>query len=967
MNFSAQDFIAKRMAQERKQREQHTIAAANLALAARREQTTEERDALIHADQARRLRAHEASSRRELFAVRYNMVAAWWMQYFRHLRWRQSLRVVFQTPALYSIPHMEQGYNIPQEQFCAAFIYASEPGTHGPMPPEEMRRWLDIAWRTFDPTASGTMDYREFLVVWLIMRLEPGATPHQILDQMWRAYDGDARSGLPKQDLVQMLASLAVNHTEVSELLAACNWAALAPPPKLKFTDDLHGGRADPDWLEESDDDETPLVVGGVAKLGVFARSAVDEAAVSRAKQRSKLREEERKQAERVDPITGETRPGDASWVSSRTFRRFLGASPGLMDVVAKLVRARLPPILAAARLRFALQSQVARIEEQLERIDWELGMRDALIHWRKLCLRRYFDVWMSDIKEEVLLRGKHESLRKRRAIRGWFKATHRARVAKKQQAVAEAHLIKARGAMAMRAWWKWLMLERQVVRLQQQRAVRFHQWSTRESVFIAWRDVARGTRADTHAATSVQRRCFAAWQRFTEDEKAAAARAAANAAAAASMAAATKVEVEDVLAMDNPTLDIDQYTDAELAKLAEQEQLRAEIENQKMVAEIEWAQFEDEARQIAEENDLEMYHAETTVKQQREAKLKLQAAARARAKAARRALAQAEFDAKWEKKRVAAVDFARKGAQELLLTREGKNMIKERAKEIQLAEHGMSDVFQQFSAWVAKFDEMTGLMVLRHEETGEEIPQDNISDKNAKRVAAAHILGSKIEAAEQRTAARREEDLPSLERNLAARTITQFMRACASRQALLNMFRSVIELLVDPDTGDEYYYDERTGDRTDEPPTIFGRIPVHPPRQAWRRDYADGSQYYCMRRLPWQQRALPPEGYRMCQACGVDFADRRCHASGCSGYHYCYACWVAYHPADDPGYYAEHKASVQRVEVDRAWCPVIPTKAATIQTWSEALHFECFSEPGFQEQCSKLGIDPAEVEVTNF
>ena len=45
---------------------------------------------------------------------------------------------------------------------------------------------------------------------------------------------------------------------------------------------------------------------------------------------------------------------------------------------------------------------------------------------------------------------------------------------------------------------------------------------------------------------------------------------------------------------------------------------------------------------------------------------------------------------------------------------------------------------------------------------------------------------------------------------------------------------------------------------------------------------------------------SLPPPGYVMCGACGVDFARRECHGAGCDGYAYCWSCFKAYHPADD-------------------------------------------------------------------
>ncbi|RYY32824.1 hypothetical protein EON62_04900 [archaeon] len=139
--------------------------------------------------------------------------------------------------------------------------------------------------------------------------------------------------------------------------------------------------------------------------------------------------------------------------------------------------------------------------------------------------------------------------------------------------------------------------------------------------------------------------------------------------------------------------------------------------------------------------------------------------------------------------------------------------------------------------------------------------------------------------------------------RNVAARKIQGMYQRRKTRLTFLQALRYRLELQSDMYTGELFYFDVHTGRSMEFPLRMCGTIfELHPPPD-WmlRADVAsDGSVTYSYRRpriprtllvssfLPRGARKtrnrtekddqvvllLPPSGYAMCQACGINF----CH-----------------------------------------------------------------------------------------
>jgi len=167
-----------------------------------------------------------SSDRRKAWAARFEQLGDVWMRKLRHCKWRQSLRMAFEVPALYSAKHSESGYLLGKPEFVAACNYSliRDPKR---MSAAEFDSIFKAAFEVFDVDGTGRVDYREFTAAFLFFRVPPSTDSSLLVDTWFRQYDGDVNGGILPSEFLRIMTTLATTAEEAAGVLRLCNMKEL--------------------------------------------------------------------------------------------------------------------------------------------------------------------------------------------------------------------------------------------------------------------------------------------------------------------------------------------------------------------------------------------------------------------------------------------------------------------------------------------------------------------------------------------------------------------------------------------------------------------------------------------------------------------------------------------------------------------------------------------------------------------
>jgi len=897
-----------------------------------------------HAQSAALQKAHKAvemKRRQQQFQQRFEILGWWYTHRFRKMRFAQGLQTAFETPAMYSIAHLDQTYWIPQRQYYAAWTYAIETD-HTVTTKQEFESFLRISWELFDVGVSGKIDYRELLNVWSLFQLDWRTSSSSYLEQCFRNQLAPGEQLLSRTDMLRVLMTLCTAPEEASLVLTQLDWSLV--PERASEALDLQG------QIKQSNEaDAEKYDADAHYLLGIERHLANVESKRGDHRRTSKLAE--RKAYTANGGIT------DKSGVSIGQFRTFLQRSKGLLKTLNDLLVARLPAVLRSARQRHLAAHAGRAAERHMERLRHELAMRDAMLMWSHQSMRRFFGIWKEEIGREIILRRKENLFRRLRAMRKWNAWTSNKidqRMAKEEAAAhAEAVLVDN----TFNAWATRTATERRLTEFKRTKAEASYRFALKERLFFGWHLTALTTKAYTHQAMVCKRRGFKGWlsamETLTYERK---------------QDAEVKA-VQDSVAKGKEVLTMLKIGDDELQAEALEEIKRAEVENERIRAELEWSRIEQEAIVLAETKQLQARQARQAREAETELRLQQQRHARRARVQRNKAEWEQEFADKWAA-RMMTEEVQQRTIAEAIVDKGKDKAVKahmaETLQEILTGTGGVESVQQAFSLFQASYDSEEDCIVFTHVNTGEVVTTNGLKNKEAKKVAKEHAIGRLLAQAMVRLQQERDNDHDQYEQRWAGSIVQGAFLRRKWRKAILHQLRSVTQQLVDPDNGEVYFYDVSTGLRSSSKPVLFRREEVHPQPMAWRRnDPETGGSIYTIRRMPWQRNTEPPAGYRLCMSCGAEFADRLCAGDGCHRFAYCFHCWISHHPYEDPLF--EHLYNVVHIAVDRARCEHFPTEYASKQVWSPELNFGVFSEKGFYAACSQYAVDPNLIESTDF
>ena len=855
------------------------------------------------------------------------------------MRFAQGLQTAFETPALYSIEHSEQTFWIPQRQYYAAWTYAIETD-YRITSKAAFEEFLKISWELFDVGVNGTLDYRELLNVWSLFQLDWRTSASLYLEQCFRNQLAPGKKLLSRADMLRVLMTLCTTPHEASRVLSAVDWSCIPERTADSMSLERKIQQSNDANADQYDADAHYL-------LGIERHLANVES------KRGDHRRAERLSAKKA-ARTGQHKDPDAVELSQ--FRAFLQRSGSLRGILDHFLELRLPAVLRSVRQRNVAEGAMRAAERHMRKLREELAVRDAMLMWSHQSLRRFFGMWKEEIGREIVLRRKENLLRRLRALRKWnaWTADRLDRRVAKQEAAAHADAVLLDNTF--NAWATRTATEKRLTAFKHRKAQQSYRFALKERLFFGWHLTALTTKAYVYQAMVCKRRGFRAWLAAMETLR------------YERRQAAEEQAVRESVAKGKQVLNMLKIGDEELQAEALEEIKRAEEQNERIRAELEWGRIEAEAAQLAEETALAAQQARGAKQAEAELRIQQQRAAR-RARVQRdRAQWEEAFAHKWAQ-RMQTEEVQQRATAQAVIDRRKDKAVKEHmadvCKEILLGTGGVESVQQAFSHFRASVDE-EDCIVFTHTVTGEVLSTNGLKKKDAKKVAREHAVGRLLAQAMVQLQAEREADHQTHEQRWAGRIVQGAFLRRKWRNALLHQMRAVTQQLVDPDNGEVYFYDVRTGVRSSEKPALFRQEEVHPLPMAWRRnDPETGSSVYALRRMPWQRNATPPAGYRLCMSCGAEFADRLCAGDGCNRFAYCFHCWISHHPYEDALF--EHLYQVEHIAVDRARCAHYPAEYAAIQAWSPELNFAVFCEKGFYAACAQAGVDPSSVESTDF
>ena len=177
----------------------------------------------------------------------------------------------------------------------------------------------------------------------------------------------------------------------------------------------------------------------------------------------------------------------------------------------------------------------------------------------------------------------------------------------------------------------------------------------------------------------------------------------------------------------------------------------------------------------------------------------------------------------------------------------------------------------------------------------------------------------------------------------VAAKKIQAAWRNLKTRRLVRRVARQQWEKAVDPESGEIYYRNKKSGESSWTKPHIFGSEDVaDPPVWCVRIDPRTKGYYYFNRVNEDLSTKKKPKGYLLCCECQTYFGTRRCMDKSCSGARFCADCCIQYHKVPAR---AEHR--IEDVKVKIALCKVC-------QNTATILCYGCLGEC-YCERCSKL------------
>jgi hypothetical protein len=879
----------------------------------------------------------ETSRRQELYRQRFQLLGWWFVHRFRKIKFVQGLQTAFETPSMYSIQHVDQTFWIPKRQYFAAWTYVIETD-YSVMTKREFETFLKLSWDMFDVAVCGKMDYRELLGVWSLFQIDWRTSTTSYLSQCFRNYVEPGELNLGRTEILQVLLSLCTTEVEAGQIVKHVNWNNF---PSISAG--VNSGSEEISYQGLSDPD-APYLLGIERELAnVESKRGYSRREVALAKRKK---------------FSSFSAPSSSTQLFSVSqFRAFLQNSSELVSLLDGYLVACLPAVLRSSRQRHLVQNAIRTAEKHVVQITNELALRDAMLMWSHHALKRIFAVWKDEIGRDILLRRKEVRFMRIRAIRRWNAWTAEMIEQKTARQEAEEHAAATLVDNTFCAWAQRTITEKRISLHKRKRAEQSHRFTLKENHFFAWLMQAQTTKAYMHLAMVCKRRSFKAWsaamatltfeRKQADEEKA----------------------VRATVARGKEVLSMLKIGDEDLQAEALEEIQRAEAENERIKAELEWSKIEEQALQLAQETEVARKREREAADAERRLRLSQQKGARQKRLAREKGQMESQFAEKWVSRFKDEELLQRAKAEAVVKKGKDKDVrkhIAEVTKELLTGSGGVTVLQQPFSVYEAHQSEEENGILLRHIATGETLSTEGLTKKDARKIAAEHAVGKLLSQAMVQLQAEREADHDFFLRQWAGRVVLGAFLKRKWRKALLHQLRAVTQQLIDPDSGNLYFYDVRTGHRSSEKPGIFRQDVVHPLPMAWRRNDADsGGSIYCLRRMPWQKKVEPPTGYRLCMSCGVEFADRLCAGEGCHDFAYCFHCWISHHPYDDELF--SHLSNVKHIAVDRARCQHFTTEYATIQSWAAELNFGVFSEKGFYAACSARGVNAAEVESTDL
>ena len=759
--------------------------------------------------------------------------------------------------------------------------------------------------------------------------------------------------------------------------------------------------------------DPGQLSIGGALPALPQARGDAKEPAA--ASQVTRPRAEARVRADRgpaASHALSARGPANGVRFDKRMLSQLLSRSPGLVRAIHRLRIVRALPAVRARIIRARLQSQIKETEKQYETVNAQLRVATAARFWHGRTTKRWFAQWIKGVTAQKQQRIKVWRHRVRVALRFWSRRSREQQAWRRQRRLAAVHgymLLQRRAMVRLKEWFADRVELRTV---QAGRADAAFALRLRERFLHEWHEEARTRAVLRRYCSIVCGRVFAAWRadaKLTRHHKLLIA--AAGSAMKAGLASADDAaEAERAVAAMNAeheatTLHASMEHDAFLQEASLAAELEATVgEEERSAAEAASAARGREI-EAARSRAAMARHDEWLATCEREAA----ALARAQVEAARQVAAAVVDDAMrqvpdWSLALAGDDDSSGLGfvmgavvrGRRVKVAKEPPSDEGETAFEALVAwleqptaadgparaTRGRLDVpgpcaaiagamarvasaatpaegRQGFSEWVAEAAEDGSLAGFISSLSGDRLRAGDMTAVDVLDVACAHLVGAASRRAERAAAMAEHSLVRSRAADRLASMLGRLFRARRFQKAAAEARRQCIEELVDRSTGDVVYVSNVARATLPGRPRMLGSKPLRRPAEwALRIEPETGVAYYEHRKQAWRSRRDPPRGRLLCFACHLDLADRRCLGAGCDGYAYCWHCWDAYHPLDQPEF-AAHASTFDRLKqgpLPCSQCPDGSRAAARHLVWDTGYPLLCTA-------CkTATGADPAKL-----
>lgn len=611
--------------------------------------------------------------------------------------------------------------------------------------------------------------------------------------------------------------------------------------------------------------------------------------------------------------------------------RYMINLSPGLLDELHRLRLLRLPASVRSEFLSEQMQKQISHAKSKYEQLREHVQAKRAVALFRARQTMKCFQLWKGFARFGIWQRVKTNSLRARRAVRKWFMRAKESKVWKVKVQLADSHAFMSILRSTFKQWKLFKRIEVRETETRELQATRFQQHTLKEKYFKRLQARAKLMRARKHYAASIAHKLLRAW-----------------------------VSAVNLWKRDRATTDLAARVADERLQKTREEIIRQDDEaaaEEAYNAEVEaFEQFQREAERVQEEQRMQKLREDAERKLRDNRIMKMQLEAREVNYRRRMEVFKQRFEHEWAAKIKAAVMGARAEAQAYCESKDGKLAMKEDAK-ILLMGDTVEAVSQEESDFSAHFDMSDGCIhLIREADLTTDPPRervdlnmDSMRLKDAVNVAAAHYVAKRGCRMRAELLIDKAKAWKTALENRSAMVFQHRWHCKQDRADFLDSLRRVIEQLVDPHTGALYYYNRETKKVFDTKPVLFRQQDVHPPPDFFLKwdptlttvipaapvdpatgaavdvDGSDplatagqvqqGGWIYAHRRVPWKMLNTPPENYRICQVCNMEFATRRCHGLGCYGLLYCWNCFNSYHPESEVQW-EDHWDNAERITV---------------------------------------------------